>query len=256
MEVRTVCRWNSFRSSVLQSVTEEDATVAATIAPWCSLVTTTSRIYWQVRWFSCSLVDDRRSATVIRRHLDDPPTNQRHDQTALIVTNGERYARRHLPPTTRTRLSHVLRKKTYAVHTRFPDRRRRVAVALSSIYNSHPRAVDGRFIGGARPRVRVTFWIRVVRKWRRLLEGLRTHRFLVLYRSYSLSPSSLLVVYSSLSLFDLRSPSTSLATVRRASHAGRHRCPFDLPRSSRVRKSASVAWLSRSCFSRSTISRR
>lgn len=55
----------------------------------------------------------------------------------------------------------------------------------------------------------------------------------------------------SLSLFAPWPPSTSPATVRRASHAGRYRCPFDLPRSSRVRKSASVAWLSRSRFSRS-----
>lgn len=70
---------------------------------------------------------------------------------------------------------------------------------------------------------------------------------------FPLQPSPL---SSSLSLFRLRSPSTSLATVRRASHAGRYRCPFDLPRSSRVRKSASVARPSHCPFSRSTTSLR
>lgn len=41
------------------------------------------------------------------------------------------------------------RKKTYATHT-FPPDRRLVAVALSLIYNPHPRVVDGRFIPSRR----------------------------------------------------------------------------------------------------------
>lgn len=134
-KVRTI-RFRSFRS-----VTRRDA-VAPLVFPlsWLPRVVLT-----QVRRFSCTLVDDRRSATVTRRHLDGPPTNQRHDHVALIVTNGERYTRRHLSPATRTRLSHVSRKKTYATHA-FPPDRRLVAVALSLIYNPHPRVVDGRFI--------------------------------------------------------------------------------------------------------------
>lgn len=114
--------------------------------------------------------------------------------------------------------------------------------------------VDGRFIRDARPRprVRVTFWILVERGSGGVCR--EAHAYIVFrYTAVCASPSpsscrsTRCLFYS----FLLQSPSTPLATVRRASHAGRYRCPFDLPRSSRVRKSASVARPSRSRFSRS-----
>lgn len=178
----TAIRFRSFRS-----VARRDA-VAPLVFPlsW----PTTSRTYTS----SAIFVHARRRSSLSHRH-PSPSWRSAHQSTSRSRsadrhgtekgTRGDTFRRQRGTPS----LPRVAEKDV--CDTRVPDRRL-VGVALSLIYNPHPRALDGRFIRGARPRVRVTFWIWLARKWWRLSAGLRTHRFSVLRRLYSLSPSTLL----------------------------------------------------------------
>lgn len=153
------------------------------------LVATTSRTYTS----SAIFVHARRRSSLSHRH-PSPSWRSAHQSTSRS-RSADRHERRKVHEATPfagsadPSLPRVAEKDV--CDTRVPDRRL-VAVALSLIYNPHPRVVDGRFIRGARPRVRVTFWIWLARKWWRLSGGLRTHRFSVLRRLCSLSPSTLL----------------------------------------------------------------